>query len=120
MCIRDRVSLAFYGLDFEDGGLDGEYVVGEEWYLYAGALRSPQEGDSWDFKVADPSPLHVVTAYEQAEGDVHALHDFFETVISPDETWLGIAYQVNIGQHPFEENEEQRYIKFVRGNVSST
>ena len=46
---------------------------------------------------------------------MHALHDFFETVTSPDGTWMGIAYQVNIGQHPFEENEEQRYIKFVRG-----
>ena len=28
---------------------------------------------------------------------------------------MGIAYQRNIGQHPFEENEEQRYIMFVRG-----
>lgn len=27
---------------------------------------------------------------------------------------IGIAYQQNIGLHTFEENEEQRYIKFVR------
>ncbi len=31
----------------------------------------------------------------------------------------GIAYQQNVGEHPFEDNEEQRYIKFVRGNISS-
>jgi len=30
---------------------------------------------------------------------------------------MGIAYQQNIGLHPFEENEEQRYIKFLRGDV---
>ncbi len=32
---------------------------------------------------------------------------------------LDIAYQENVGPHPFEENEEQRYIKFVRGDMSS-
>ncbi|MBT3477379.1 MAG: hypothetical protein HN458_05540, partial [Euryarchaeota archaeon] len=48
-----------------------------------------------------------------------ALHDFFETVISPDGSWVGIAYQENVGLHPFEENEEQRYIKFVRGDMST-
>jgi hypothetical protein len=32
---------------------------------------------------------------------------------------MGIAYQQNIGFHPFEDNEEQRYIKFVRGDVVS-
>jgi hypothetical protein len=31
---------------------------------------------------------------------------------------MGIAYQQNLGLHPFEDNEEQRYIKFVRGNLS--
>ena len=112
------VALAFYGLDFDDGDLEGDYVVGEEWFLYAAALREPQEGDLWDFTIADPEPLHIVTEYEAAEGDVHALHDFFETVISPDGTWMGIAYQQNLGLHPFEDNEEQRYIKFVRGNLS--
>jgi hypothetical protein len=58
-----------------------------------------------------------VTDNEEATSDVHALHDFFETVLSPDGTWLGIAYQQNVGEHPFEENEEQRYIKFVRANL---
>lgn len=112
------VTLAFYGLDFEDGDLDGDYVEGEEWYLYAGALNEPQEGDQWKFTIADPEPLHIVTAYEEANSDVHALHDFFETVISEDGSWIGIAYQQNIGEHPFEENEEQRYIKFVRGELT--
>ena len=115
----DMVSLAFYGLDFDDGDLDGDYVEGEEWFLYAGALQSPIEGDSWDFTIADPEPLHVVTGYEEQLGDVHALHDFFETVLSPDGSWIGIAYQQNLGQHPFEENEEQRYIKFVGGDLST-
>jgi hypothetical protein len=115
----DMVSLAFYGLDFDDGGLEGGYVEGEEWFLYAGALQTPVEGDSWDFAIADPEPLHVVTGYEEQSGDVHALHDFFETVLSPDGSWVGIAYQQNLGQHPFEENEEQRYIKFVRGDLST-
>ena len=114
------VTLAFYGLDFDDGDLDGDYVEGEEWHLYAGALNEPQEGDQWEFTIADPEPLHIVTAYEEENADVHALHDFFETVISEDGGWIGIAYQQNIGLHPFEENEEQRYIKFVRGELTKS
>ena len=47
-----------------------------------------------------PEPLHIVTAYEEANSDVHALHDFFETVISEDGSWIGIAYQQNIGEQP--------------------
>ena len=117
----DIVSISFYGLDFDplqEGG--GGYKEGGKWFLYAGAVLSPEWGDSWPFSIADPDPLHVVTAYEEGSSDVHALHDFFETVISPDGSWIGIAYQQNVGQHPFEENEEQRYIKFVRGNISSS
>ena len=114
---EDVVSLAFYGLDFNQNGSEDGYTSGKEWYLYAGALREPSFNDSWSFSVADPTPLHIVTDYEEDSGDTHALHDFFETVISADGTWLGIAYQENIGLHPFEENEEQRYIKFVRGEL---
>lgn len=113
----DLVSIAFYGLDYGQGGAEDGYVSGKEWYLYAGALHSPHENDTWEFSIADPTPLHTVTDYEQSNSDVHALHDFFETVLSPDGTWLGIAYQQNLAQHPFENNEEQRYIKFVRGNL---
>jgi hypothetical protein len=112
------VSIAFYGLDFnQDNSQDG-YVQGKDWYLYAGALKNPMQNDTWDFRIVDPTPLHTVTSYEEAEGDTHALHDFFETVMSPEGDWMGIAYQENVGEHPFEENEEQRYIKFVRGDIS--
>ena len=81
-------------------------------------LQFLQDHDTFNFEIADPTPLHTVTAYEETEGDVHALHDFFETVISADGSWIGIAYQRNVGEHPFEENEEQRYIMFVRGELS--
>lgn len=114
------VSVAFYGLDFDQDGSEDGYVAGKDWYLYAGALHHPMEGDVWDFRVVDPTPLHTVTEYEESSGDTHALHDFFETVMSPDGTWYGIAYQENVGLHPFEENEEQRYIKFVRGDLAPT
>ncbi len=113
------VSLAFYGLDFDQNNSEDGYVAGKDWFLYAGALKEPQEGDVWDFRIVDPTPLHTVTAYEESSGDTHALHDFFETVMSPDGSWMGIAYQENIGLHPFEENEEQRYIKFIRGDMSA-
>jgi hypothetical protein len=112
------VSIAFYGLDFSLNNSEDGYTTGKEWFLYAAAIREPQENDTWDFQVADPTPLHVVTQYEEDNGDTHALHDFFETVLGPDGDWIGIAYQQNVGQHPFEENEEQRYIKFVRGELA--
>jgi len=114
------VSIAFYGLDFDQDNSQDGYVQGKEWYLYAGALKNPMQNDTWDFRIVDPTPLHTVTSYEETEGDTHALHDFFETVMSPEGDWMGIAYQENIGLHPFEENEEQRYIKFVRGDISSS
>jgi len=136
---EDMISIAFYGLDFEDGGLEGDYVQGESWYLYAAATMHPcpaaaegeeatfldgcmaqEANDTWQFTIADPTPLHNVTAAEEANDDVHALHDFFETVLSPDGDWIGIAYQQNVGEHPFEAGEEQRYIKFVRGNLTSS
>jgi hypothetical protein len=114
------VSIAFYGLDFDQNNSEDGYTAGKDWYLYAAALKSPQEGDVWDYRIVDPTPLHTVTAFEESSGDTHALHDFFETVMSPDGSWVGIAYQENVGLHPFEENEEQRYIKFVRGDMSAS
>ncbi len=110
---NNRVAVSFYGLDLGVGESAG-YKEGKSWYLYSGYLDNPQLGEEWQFEIADSFPLHTITAYEEAEGDVHALHDFFETVIAPDGSWMGIAYQRNIGQHPFEENEEQRYIMFVK------
>ena len=112
---NNMVSVAWYGLQYGDDG----YTEGDEWYLYVGGVYQPHGNDTFNWAIADPTPLHIVTAYEQANNDVHALHDFFETVHSPDGDWIGIAYQQNIGEHPFEENEEQRYIKFVRGEVLS-
>ena len=87
--------------------------------MQVGAIYEPSSGDEFQWQIADSTPLHVVTAYEETNGDVHALHDFFETVHSPDADWIGIAYQQNVGLHPFEDNEEQRYIKFVRVEVMS-
>ena len=112
---NNMVSVSWYGVEY---GSDG-YTEGDEWYLQVGAIYEPSSGDEFQWQVADPTPLHVVTAYEEANGDVHALHDFFETVHSPDADWIGIAYQQNVGLHPFEDNEEQRYIKFVRVEVVS-
>jgi hypothetical protein len=114
------VSIAFYGLDFDQNNSEDGYTAGKEWFLYAGALKDPQEGDVWDYRIVDPTPLHTVTAFEETEADTHALHDFFETVMSPDGSWMGIAYQENVGLHPFEANEEQRYIKFIRADMSAS
>jgi hypothetical protein len=120
---EDNVTLvSFYGIPFNNTA-EGQYVAGQEWYLYSGAVREPHENDTFDFEIAAMNPdgtplaLHTVTQYEEENGDVHALHDFFESVFSPDGTWVGIAFQQNLGEHPFEGNEEQRYIKFVRGDL---
>ena len=120
---EDNVTLvSFYGIPFNNTA-EGQYVAGQEWYLYSGAVREPHENDTFQFEIAainadgTPEVLHTVTQYEEDNGDVHALHDFFESVFSPDGSWVGIAYQQNIGLHPFEDNEEQRYIKFVRGDL---
>jgi hypothetical protein len=112
---NNMVSITWYGLEYGENG----YTEGDEWYLLAGAIYEPHSGDEFEWVVGDETPLHVVTAYEEANGDVHALHDFFETVHGPNGEWIGIAYQQNIGVHPFEEYEEQRYIKFVRAEVLS-
>lgn len=112
---NNMVSAAWYGLKYGDDG----YTEGDEWHLYVGGIYQPAANDTFNWAIADPTPLHIVTAYEEAEQDVHALHDFFETVHSPNGDWIGIAYQQNIGEHPFEEYEEQRYIKFVRVEVIS-
>ena len=110
---NNMVSVAWYGLEYGDDG----YTVGDEWYLMVGAIYQPHTGDQFEWIKGDETPLHIVNEYEEINGDVHALHDFFETVHGPDADWIGIAYQQNIGLHPFEENEEQRYIKFVRAEV---
>ena len=112
---NNMVSISWYGLEYGDDG----YTEGDEWYLQVGAIYEPHSGDVFQWTIADSTPLHIVNSYEEANGDVHALHDFFETVHSPNADWIGVAYQQNIGLHPFEENEEQRYIKFVRIEIVS-
>ena len=105
---NNTVGLAFYGIE-------GDYEVGDEWHLYAAMVQDPEPYTPFDFTVADPHPQHTVTEYEVANNDVHALHDFFEIAIDPNDLSLNIAYQYNIDPHPFEANEEQRYLMYVRG-----
>ena len=106
------VAMAFYGLATEDGNM----TEGDEWYLYAGMLQDPKAGEKFKFERADKDPLHVVTAAEETNQDWHALHDFFEICIDPNDLSLNIAYQRNIGEHPFEDGEEQRYLMYVKGD----
>ena len=102
------VAIAFYGIE-------APYVAGQEWYAYAAMVRDPQPDQTFDFQRIDPTPLHTVTEAEETTRDLHALHDFFEIAISPTDGALHVAYQRNIGQHPFEVGEEQRYLMAVRG-----
>ncbi len=110
---ENTLGMAFYGLESEDGWMK----EGDEWHLYAGMLQNPVEGQQFEFEKADPEPLHVVKDYEEQSQDWHALHDFFEIAISPTDLSLNIAYQKNVGEHPFENNEEQRYLLYVKGEM---
>lgn len=100
---RNRAGISFYGTT------DVPVTSNSSWYLYAAVVDDPSPGDKIHYEIMDPEPLYV-------GDDLHALHDFFEVVISPDGS-LNIAYQQNIGQHPYEAGEEQRYLKFVRADV---
>jgi len=85
-----------------NGGPDGSVAVAfyatkelpvsekSEWYLYGGMeLDAAQRNFTLNFSIADPTPCYV--------GDnLHALHDFFEIVITPDMA-LNIGYQYYIG-----------------------
>ncbi len=93
----------------------GAHTVGDEWYLYAAALLDPKPGEIFNFTIVDPHPLHTSTQQEVDIDDLHPLHDLYEVVISPDLS-INIAYQYNIGDHHFEENEEQRYLMFLSGD----
>ena len=100
---RNRLGISFYGTTDLPAGPESE------WYLYAAVAENPTNGTQLDFQIADPEPLYT-------GDDLHALHDFYEIVIAPDGS-LNIAYQRNIGSHPYEAGEEQRYLMFVRGEV---
>ena len=93
----------------------GAHAAGDEWMLYAAMQADVEVGDQWAFTMADPDPLYVSKASDIDPEDLHPLHDFFEITISPVDGSLVIAYQHNIGEHPFEDGEEQRYLFSVRG-----
>ena len=80
-----------------------------KWYLYAAVALDPKNGTKFQFQKADQQVVYT-------GDDLHALHDFFEIVIAPDGS-INIAYQINVGEHPYEAGEEQRYLMFVRGDV---
>jgi hypothetical protein len=79
-----------------------------EWYLYGAMQLNATEGNlTLNFTIADPTPCYV--------GDnTHALHDFFEIVITPDFA-LNIGYQYYIGP---ENGHSDMY--FVRGTLADT
>jgi len=93
----------------------GAHTAGDQWHLYAAALRDPQPGEIFDFRMVDPHPLYTSSEQDAQTDDLHPLHDFFEVTVSPVDSSINIAYQYNIGEHPFEDGEEQRYLMFVRG-----
>ncbi len=98
---NNRLGIAFYGTQ------DVPVGTNSTWYLYSAVAEDPGNGTQFNFEIADPEPVYT-------GDDLHALHDFFELVIAPDGS-INIAYQRNIGQHPFEPGEEQRYLMFIRG-----
>ena len=102
---RNRLGISFYGTTDIPVGPESE------WYLYAAVAEDPENGTQFDFQIADPQILYT-------GNDLHALHDFFEIVIAPDGS-INIGYQRNIGEHPYENGEEQRYLMFIRGEVEN-
>jgi hypothetical protein len=98
-------------------GNEGTHTAGDEWHLYAGVLKDPEPGEIFTFTQADPFPLHTTTQAEEDADDLHPLHDLFEVAVSPVDNSIHIAYQYNIGEHPFEDGEEQRYLMYIRGDI---
>ena len=96
------IAVAFYASS--DLPIDGD----SEWYVY-GAMDLDGTGHDPDlnFTRADPETCYVGE-------DLHALHDFFEIVISPDMA-LNIAYQYYVGP---ENGHSDLY--FVRGHYGRT
>ncbi len=93
------VAVAFYAT--ERLPVDDE----SEWYLYGAMQFNADQGElNLNFSIADPDPCYVGS-------NLHALHDFFEIVISPDMA-LNIGYQYYIGP---ENGRSDMY--FVRGTI---
>lgn len=76
-----------------------------EWYLIGACALNAASGNlSLNFSIADPTPCY--------KGDnLHALHDFFEVVITPDKA-MNIAYQYYVGPGNGDSD-----VYFVRGEV---
>jgi hypothetical protein len=102
-----------------NGGPDGSVAVAfyatkelpvsdnSEWYLYGAMQLNADMGNlSLNFSIADPTPCYIGS-------NLHALHDFFEIVISPDMA-LNIGYQYYIGP---ENGHSDLY--FVRGTIEA-
>jgi hypothetical protein len=93
------VAVAFYATDRLPVDDDSE------WYLYGGMQFDAWNGSlKLNFTKADPNPCYV-------GANLHALHDFFEIVITPDKA-LNIGYQYYIGP---ENGHSDMY--FVRGTL---
>ena len=93
------VAVAFYAT--EQLPVDDD----SEWYLYGAMQLNADQGElNLNFSIADPDPCYVGS-------NLHALHDFFEIVISPDMA-LNIGYQYYIGP---ENGRSDMY--FVRGTI---
>lgn len=93
----------------------GDHTAGDEWHLYASGLKDPMPGDIFQFEMVDPHPLYTSSESDAETDDLHPLHDLFEVAVSPVDNSINIAYQYNIGEHPFEDGEEQRYLMFAKG-----
>ena len=112
---ENRLGFAYYAN--EGNGTHGEHTAGDQWYLYGAIADNLQKNETLEFLKADPQVLHTSSEAEAAADDLHPLHDFFEVVVAPDGS-LNIAYQYNIGDHPWEADEEQRYLMFIRGELA--
>ena len=93
------VAVAFYATDRLP--VDDE----SEWYLYGAMQLNADQGElNLNFSIADPTPCYIGS-------NLHALHDFFEIVITPDMA-LNIGYQYYIGP---ENGHSDMY--FIRGKI---
>ncbi len=76
-----------------------------EWYIYGALALNAGSGNlSLNFSIADPTPVYV-------GANLHALHDFYEIVITPDMA-LNLAYQYYVGP-----GNGDSMLYFVRGIV---
>lgn len=98
------VAVTFYG---------AQTPVGEdsEWFLYAAMARPGRDGvPDLRFERADPQVLYT-------GANLHALHDFFEAAIGPDET-LHIAYMTSEDPSDPVHDWDERFLWYVNGRAA--